>query len=62
MTQGNEGERGIRAGYVPIYGGMIPLAQALLPLAATGSGMIGRGGGIRAEHAEEIEYHPGTRP
>ena len=25
-------------------------------------GMIGCRGSIRAEHAEEIEYHSGTRP
>ena len=62
LAQGHEGERGVRAGYMPIDSGMVPLAQTFLPLAATRGGMIGCGGGIRTEHAEEIEYHSGTRP
>ena len=62
LAQGHEGERGVRAGYMPIDSGMVPFAQSFLPLAAARGGMIGSGGGIRAEHAEEIKYHPGTRP
>ena len=55
VAQGDEGNRRVGTGYVPVDGGMVPFAQSLLPLAPSREGMIGGGGDIRHEHAEEIE-------
>ena len=55
VAQGNQSDRRVGTGDVPVDGGMVPLAQSLLPLAPSREGMVGGGGDIRHEHAEEVE-------
>ena len=47
---------------MPVDGRVVPAAQALLPRRARAERMVDGRGRIRAEHAEEIEYHPSRGP
>ena len=51
----NQGDRGIRAGNVPVDGGMIPFAQPLLPFAPGRDGVVGGRGDVRHQHAKQVE-------
>ena len=55
LAHGYERDGRIGTSYVPVDGGMVPFAQSLLPLAPGREGMVGGGGYIRHEHAEEVK-------
>lgn len=62
LAQGYERKWRVAAGNMPVDGGVVPASQTLLPAASARHGMINGGGGVGAEHAEQVERDAGTRP
>lgn len=62
LAQGDERQRRVAAGDVPVDGGVVPAAQAFLPRTPARHGMIEGRCGVGAEHAEEIERDPEAGP
>lgn len=55
LAQGDERQRRIAAGDVPVDGGVVPAAQAFLPRTPAPHGVIECRCCVGAEHAEEVE-------
>ena len=62
VSQGYQRDRGVRTSDVPVDSGMVPFAESLLPLAPCRESMIGGGGDVGHQHAEEIEDDSCRRP
>lgn len=62
LAQGDECQRRIAAGDVPVDGGVVPAAQTFFPRTSARHGVIEGRCGVGAEHAEEVERDPEAGP